>query len=545
MLITRGTSYEQVYDAFAWRVPEYFNIAEAACDRHAADPNKVALIHEQTDGQVRTYTFRDFQNNANRFANVLTGLGLKKGDRVAIMLGQDPEAAIAHLACWKAGLISIPVSCLFGPDAIEYRLNDCGAKVVLTDLADVPKVLEVRQRTPSLEAVFLIDGRESGAENFWTALKNASDRFTNVPTLADDPAVICYTSGTTGAPKGALHAHRILLGHMPGVEFHHNFFPQPDDLVWSPADWAWLAGLWGILMTAWFHGVPVLAHRGAGFDPEFAFHLMGKHRVRNALLVPTMLKMMRQVPNPHRFDINLRTAISGAEAVGVELFNWMKDTLDIVPNEVYGQTECNLCLVNCAEVMPSKPGSLGRPTPGKVTAIVDDAGQVASPGTIGHIAVKRPNPVMLLEYWNKPDATRDKYIGDWLITGDLGQMDDDGYFWFHGRSDDVITSSGYRIGPGEIEDAILRHPAVALAAAVGVPDPERTEVIKAFIVPADGHQGSDTLENEIREMVKSRLAKHEYPKMIEFVDALPMTTTGKIQRNVLRAREQEKSGKKG
>lgn len=538
MLINRAESYRAIYDSFRWQVPRRFNMARACCDRWARDPGRIALIHEQPDGQVRRYTFAELRGLSNRCANMLVGLGLQRGDRVLLLLGQRPEAAIVHLAAWRAGMVTALCSVLFGSDAVEYRVRNCGAKIVVTDAANLEKARE----SAGEARVICVDGAHDGADDFWALLMAGSDSFATVDTAADDPAYIVFTSGTTGPAKGALHAHRSLLGHVPCIEMQHDFFPQPGDLMWSPADWAWIAGLMDVLMPAWFHGVPVLAFRSAGFDPEQAFHMMAKHAVTTTLLVPTMPRLLKQVPDPlGRYDLRLRSLISGGETVGAEIIEWTQQTLGLRINEVFGQTECNLVLGHNAALMSPKPGSLGQPIPGHVGAVVDDAGNELPPGETGHIAFKRPDPVMLLEYWNNPVATKEKFVGDWLLTGDLGERDDDGYFWYRGRADDVITSAGYRIGPGEIEDALLRHPAVRLAAAIGVPDPVRTESIKAFIVLAEGHQPSENLEREIRELVKTRLARHEYPRAIEFVDSLPTTTTGKIVRRELRERERLRS----
>jgi len=537
MLIKRSATYREIYDAFRWEVPARFNIAVACCDRWAGDPQRVALIHEQPDGDARRYTFAELQALSNRCANMFVGLGLQRGDRVLVLLGQRPEAAIAHLGAWRAGMISVVCSVLFGADAVQYRVQTSGAKLVITDDANLAKAVEAADGA----RVLCVDGTGDGADDFWALLRMGADTFATVDTAAEEPAFIVFTSGTTGPAKGALHAHRALLGHMPCVEMQHDFFPQRGDVAWSPADWAWIAGLMDVLMPTWFHGMPVLAFRSVGFDPEEAFHMMAKHEVTNALLVPTMIRLMKQVPNPRaRYDLKLRSLISGGEAVGAEIIEWTQETLNVRINEVFGQTECNLVLGHNATLMPAKPGSLGQPIPGHIGAVVDDDGKELPPGEVGHIAFKRPDPVMLLEYWKNPQASADKFVGDWLLTGDLGQRDDDGYFWYRGRGDDVITSAGYRIGPGEIEEALLRHPAVRLAAAIGVPDPVRTETIKAFVVLAEGQQPTETLEGEIREFVKTRLARHEYPRAIEFLDSLPTTTTGKIMRRELREREQAK-----
>jgi acetyl-CoA synthetase len=537
----RMQTYDQLYASFRWDIPARYNIASDVCDRHAADPGKIALIGEGLDGKVWQMTFRDVQRKANKLANFLLSIGLAKGDRVMLLLGQNPWTAVGHVACWKAGLVSVPVSVLFAADAVAFRLGHVAARVLITDLANLPTAVRAREQAVETVRIFVIDGREPDAETLPDAIESARDTFTNVDTAADDPAFLNFTSGTTGNPKGALQAHRSMLGHLPGAEFCLDFFPQPHDLMWSPADWSWLAGLMDVLMPAWYHGVPVFTFRAARFDPEQAFAMIGRHRVRTALLVPTMLRLMRQVPDPvGRFGANLRAIYSGGEPVGKELLEWSAEVLKMPINEVFGQTECNLVLGSNASVMPIKPGSIGRAVPGHVAAIVDDAGQTLPPGTTGHIAIRRPDPVMMLEYWHNAEATRDKYAGDWLITGDLGVCDEEGYFWFQGRADDVITSGGYRIGPAEIEDALVRHPAVVMAAAIGVPDAVRTESIKAFVILKDGFPTGPQLAEEIRAFVREHLAKHEVPREIEFVEALPMTNTGKIQRRKLRDAERAK-----
>ena len=540
-------NYEQLHAAFRWRIPARYNIAADVCDRHAADPDKIALIGEDANGAVWHMTFAEVQRRANKLANLLVSLGLRKGDRVMLLLGQHPWAAIGHVACWKAGLVSSPASTLFAPDALAYRLNTAGMRVVITEVAQLENISQARKLAPVVEHVFVVDGQAPNAPSLEEAVAPARDSFVNVDTAADDPAFLNFTSGTTGNPKGALQAHRSMLGHLPGVEMGLDFFPQPGDCMWSPADWAWLAGLMDVLMPAWFHGVPVLTFRAPRFDPEQAFAMLGRHRVRTALLTPTMLRLMRGVADPvGRYGIDLRAVMSGGEAVGKELHEWAAEALRTPINEVFGQTECNMVTGSSAAIMPVKFGSIGRGAPGHIVGIVDDAGQSLRAGETGNIAVKSPDPVMMLEYWNNPEATRNKYAGGWLLTGDLGHCDEDGYLWFHGRADDVITSAGYRIGPSEIEDALTRHPAVMLAAVIGVPDPLRTESIKAFVVLRAGAAPEPELVDEIRDFVRKHLAKHEVPRDIEFVPSLPMTTTGKILRRVLRDAERAKtSGARG
>ncbi len=539
-LLTEGDSFATVRDAFTWDVPERINMGWQVCDRHAQEtPTRTGLIVAEADGGRRDYSWSELAQLSNQMANVLQAKGLKRGDRFGILLSQCVEAAISHVAAWKMGAISIPLFALFGEEALAFRLKDSGAKIIITEDIHLAKIDAIRDQLPDLELVLLIDGKDGAKSvDFWRAMDQAKDAFEIVDTAATDPSYIIYTSGTTGNPKGALQGHRSLIGHTPAIEFFHDFMPQPGDLMWTPADWAWIGGLMNCLMGAWYHGVPVLAHRARKYDPEQALRLMADYNVRNTFMPPTALKMMRAVADIPSYGVNLRTVACAGEPMGVELLDWGRSALGVSFNEFYGQTECNLVVANCQKIMKVKPGSMGRAVPGHTVAVIDAEGQQVSPGTVGQIAVKAPDPVMMLEYWNNPAATKAKYLGDWLLTGDQGTMDDEGYFRFVGRDDDVITSAGYRIGPGEIEDCLTKHPAVELAAAIGVPDAVRTEVIKVFVKLMPGHNGSPDLEEDIRAFVKTRLSPHEYPRLIAFVDALPLTSTGKIRRKDLRDAEQ-------
>lgn len=538
-MLKPGNSYEEVYNHFQWQIPEYYNIGVDICDKWAHQKYRLALIYEKEDGHHEKYTFWELKRLSNRFANALVAHDLQAGDRVGILLSQSVETALAHIATYKVGGIAIPLFTLFGPDALEYRLSNSQAKCLVTDKSNLAKIEQIREKLPYLQTIFVVEGGpNAGVTDFWEALNQGSDRFAARQTGADDPALIIYTSGTTGPPKGALHAHRTLLGHLPGVEFPQNLFPEEDDLFWTPADWAWIGGLIDVLFPSWHHGIPVVAHRARKFDPEHAFYLIARHGIRNAFLPPTALKMMRQVENPrNRFDFEMRSIGSGGETLGEELLEWAQQNMGVTVNEFYGQTEVNLVVSNCERIMTVRPGSMGRAVPGHVVEIVDDDGNLLPPGTTGNVAVKRPDPVMFLEYWKNPQATRDKFVGDWSLMGDLAQKDSDGYFWFVGREDDVITSAGYRIGPGEIEDCLIKHPAVAMAAVVGIPDELRTEIIKAFIVLKSGIRPDQGLKTEIKDFVRTRLAAHEYPREVEFIDELPLTATGKIIRKDLRERE--------
>ena len=534
-MLVRAQSYEETVRRFAWTVPPRFNIAHSVCDRHVG-AGREALVHQDAQGAVTRYSFDDLHGLSCRFANALAALGAGRGDRVAILLPQGPETLVAHLAAYRMGAIALPMFSLFGPEAIEYRLRDSEACVVVTSDAGLAKIEPIWPALPSLRAVVNVEGGRGGrVHGFQELVARASPAHQRIDTAADDPALILYTSGTTGQPKGVLHAHRVLLGILPGVEFPHDFFPQPGDRIWTPADWAWAGGLLDVLLPALHHGVPVLACRLPKFDAGIAFDLLAQHGIRNAFMPPTALKIMRQQAAP-RSPLRMRSVASGGERLGGDMLDWGRATFGVTINEFYGQTEANLVIGNCATLMPTRDGSMGRAIPGHEVAVIDADGAAMPPGQAGSIAVRAPDPVMFLRYWRNPEATARKFRGDWLLTGDLGVRDEDGYFWFHGRDDDVIISAGYRIGPDEVEGCLAAHPAVAMVAVVGVPDALRGEVVKAFVVPREGHAAGPELAADIQGYVKARLSGHEYPREIEFLDEMPMTITGKIMRRELRNR---------
>lgn len=543
-VLKAADTYPQLRERFAWQIPERYNMGVDVCDKWAArEPDRLALIHAAADGSVDEYTFGRLRDCSNRLANVLRAQGVERGDRVAILLPQCPETAYGHIAVHKLGAISIPLFTLFGADALAYRLSDSGARCVITDTRGAARLAALRSDLPALTSVLCIDGPCDTGVDLRAEMAAASPQFDPVDTSADDPALIIYTSGTTGQPKGALHAHRVLLGHLPGVEMSHDFFPQPGDRIWTPADWAWIGGLLDVLMPALHHGVPVVARRFEKFQPEAAYQLLQDFGVRNAFIPPTALKMLRGVEQPReRWSFQLRSVASGGESLGAELLDWGRKNLGVTINEFYGQTECNMIVSSCAALEEPVPGAMGFPVPGHELAIVDDAGTPVPDGEQGNIAVRSPDPVMFLEYWNNPDATRAKYVKRWLITGDVGWRRPDGRLSFVGRNDDVITSSGYRIGPGEIEDCLLQHPAVQMAAVVGKPDPLRTEIVMAYVVLRPDYAPGDALVAELQDWVRQRLAAHEYPREIAFLETLPMTTTGKVIRNELRRRAAQSAG---
>jgi acetyl-CoA synthetase len=451
--------------------------------------------------------------------------------------------AIAYMAIFQMGAIALPLSHLFGPDALEYRINHAEASVAIVEPATIGNLWAVKPRLATLKHVIGVAGaREAGVHAWESLLQKASADFQSADTAADDPALIIYTSGTTGAPKGALEAHRLLIGNLSGFVHSHDFFPQPGDIFWSPADWAWAGGLFDALLPTWAFGLPILGYRGR-FDAEKAYYLLDKYGIRNSFLFPTALKlMMKAVPEPaKKYSIKLRSVMSAGESVGVTVFEWGREQLGVTINEMFGQTEINYVVGNCQAAWPVKPGSIGRAYPGHRVAVIDDTGAEVKRGELGEIAIdRRGDPVFFLVYWKNPQATRDKFVGDWGLTGDQGRMDEDGYLWYQGRSDDVIKSAGYRIGPAEIESCLVKHPAVANAAVIGKSDETRGAIVKAFIVLQPGFSGDKELIEKIQDHVRGRLAPYEYPREIEFIDALPMTTTGKVQRKELRKREEAK-----
>jgi acetyl-CoA synthetase len=439
--------------------------------------------------------------------------------------------------------VVLPLFTLFGEEALEYRMSNAEASALITDVSQLPKVLAVRGKLPHLKTIIVIGAGKDGAEflDWDRQLGAASDQFKTVDTHAEDPALLIYTSGTTGQPKGALHAHRMMIGCIPAVEQMLGHWPRGNEIMWTPAEWAWIAGLYDALFPAWYYGTPVLAHRFAKFDPERAFAMLAKHRVGVSFIPPTALKMMRQVPEPRkRWDYDLRALFTGGEAMGEELLAWGRETFGTTISEGYGQTEMNLMTLNSPDWFEVRPGSCGRACPGRKVAIVDSQGNVLPPGEDGQIAGWRHDPIVMLEYWRNPEATRAKYAGDWLLTGDLGRIDEDGYVYFKSRDDDVITSGGYRIGPGEIEECLMKHPAVAMVGVVGIPDKVRTEIVKAFVQLRPEVAPSEGLKADLANHVKTRLAAHEYPREVEFVTELPLTTTGKIMRRELRRLDAEK-----
>ncbi|SPA49301.1 acyl-CoA synthetase [Cupriavidus taiwanensis] len=567
---SRRDDYRALYESFRWEIPAQFNIAEACCGRWARDPatmDRIAVYTEHEDGRRNAHSFAYIQAEANRLSAALRALGVARGDRVAIVMPQRIETVIAHMAIYQLGAIAMPLSMLFGPEALAYRIAHSEAGVAIADETSIDNLLAARPECPTLATVIAAGDARGRGDHDWDLLLAAQlPTFVAEQTKADEAAVLIYTSGTTGPPKGALIPHRALIGNLTGFVCSQNWYPQHDDVFWSPADWAWTGGLWDALMPALYFGKPIVGYQGR-FSAERAFELLERYAVTNTFLFPTALKqMMKACPEPRRhYDIRLRALMSAGEAVGETVFGWCRDALGVLVNEMFGQTEINYIVGNCTAQndderlgWPARPGSMGRPYPGHRVQVIDDEGRPCAPDEDGEVAVcatdsaGHPDPVFFLGYWKNDAATAAKYTERdglrWCRTGDLARVDADGYLWYQGRADDVFKSSGYRIGPSEIENCLLKHPAVSNCAVVPSPDPERGAVVKAFVVltpsVARSFDGDAALVAELQAHVRGQLAPYEYPKAIEFIDQLPMTTTGKIQRRVLRLLEEERAGKR-
>ena len=603
-------SYTALHSQFGWHVPEDFNIAQVCCERWAKQtPNAVAIrehASKQSLTKSRTYTYLQLQQAANFLSAKLTNLGVKRGDRVAIVLPQRFETAVAYMAVLQMGAIAVPLSMLFGPDALEYRINDSDAVVALVDEVSEPALRKIQSNCPKLVSIMPLAGVFIAS----TAIKSIVKNRFQIATKANDGAILIYTSGTTGPPKGALIPHRALIGNLTGFVCSQNWFgfpsvrPEPVEglrkkastssartdvfsvptdskaVFWSPADWAWTGGLMDALLPTLYFGREIVAFNGR-FSPEATFELLQTQRVTHTFLFPTALKaMLKAVPEPKKhYQLRLKAIMSAGEAVGDAVYDYCRDKLGVIVNEMFGQTEINYIVGNCAVKYPSKANSMGKPYPGHNVAVIDDDGNICPDGVPGDVAVNRfdihgqPDPIFFLGYWKNEAATQAKFTGDWCRTGDLATRDADGYLWYSGRADDVFKAAGYRIGPSEIENCLVKHPAVANAAVVPKPDAERGAVVKAYVVLAAGYaekyginyainliaakainttdRGINTPKNEVfsektlilelQAHVKALLAPYEYPKEIEFMEALPMTTTGKVQRRVLRVQEEERA----
>jgi acetyl-CoA synthetase len=580
MAVSQGRdNHSRMHAGFRWQVPEYFNIAQVCCTRWAQKARAVERTAIRAHGAgsgAEFLSYADLQTRSNALSHMLARLGVQRGDRVAVVMPQRFETAIAYMAIFQLGAVAMPLSMLFGPDALEYRLRDSEAVVAICDESSIANVVSVRDQCPLLRTLVGVGGAAIHADlDYDVEIVRQRTDFVAAKTKADEGAVLIYTSGTTGPPKGALIPHRALIGNLPGFVCSQNWFgfdgkanKETSAVFWSPADWAWTGGLMDALLPTLYFGRPIVSYNGR-FSPELAFTLMQEHGVTHTFLFPTALKaMMKAYPEPEKqFTLKLQAMMSAGEAVGDAVFTYCRDHLGVTVNEMFGQTEINYIVGNCSMNgrtdggigWPARPGSMGRGYPGHRVAVIDDEGNECPPGVAGDVALNRydvhgdPDPIFFLGYWKNEAATRNKSTGDWCRTGDLATRDEDGYLWYQGRADDVFKAAGYRIGPSEIENCLVKHPAVINAAVVPKPDRERGALVKAFVVLSPdfaatrASNGADSgafdaqLIAQLQAHVKGKLAPYEYPKEIEFIEALPMTTTGKVQRRVLRLQEEERA----
>jgi acetyl-CoA synthetase len=600
--------YAEIYQDFRWHVPHEYNMAHVCCRRWAENPvttkNRAVTLHYAAAlGQKNikspaqsplSLSYGELYKQANQFSGVLAGLGVKRGDKVAIILPQCLETAVAYMAVLQMGAVAVPLSQLFGVDALEYRLQDSGTVVAVVDESTAANVAAVRSRCPELRTVVGVGigmavGSAAGTADiqFASACAKMPATYTAAKTKAEDAAVLIYTSGTTGPPKGALIPHRALIGNLTGFVASQNWFGFDADVhaagavthrrktvFWSPADWAWTGGLMDALLPTLYFGKEIIAHHGR-FSPEIAFDILQSHQVTHTFLFPTALKaMMKAFPKPREhFKLKLQAIMSAGEAVGDAVYTYCEQQLGTRVNEMFGQTEINYIVGNCNRYWPSKPGSMGKAYPGHWVAVINEASELCKPGEVGEVAVNHldihgtPDPVFFLGYWRNQSATEKKTTAcktgqRWCRTGDLAYADEEGYLWYQGRADDMFKAAGYRIGPSEVENCLVKHPAVLNAAVVPKPDKERGAVVKAYIVLtpefvtkiatknianylinklAFDEKAAQELKKSIQAHVRGLLAPYEYPKEIEFIEALPMTTTGKVQRRVLRLQEEERA----
>ena len=538
--LTQFTSYSDLEEQFEWDFPDEYNIAARILRGREKDRQTTALIHHRDDGQVESWSYWNLAVLTRRVADYLTSKGVGRGDRVGISTPQGPETAAIHLAVYSIGAIAVPMSLIYGEDTYRHIISDSGAVLVFAGAMPAEHIRGLRAELPDLTTL-VVFSRDAGAgeDGFDEALKSGNGADVSYEATSPlDPAMILYTSGTTGPPKGALHGHRILEAYLLTFLLFFDIDLDESTVFWTPSDWAWVGGLLDILLPGLALGHPVLAN-SERFSADNAYRLIERHGVTHIFLAPTALKMMTQIENPNAHaNLDIRVIASGGEAVAAELHQWARVNLDAVINEFYGLTEVNHLAGSCARLFPSKPGSMGLPYPGRTVGLIDDDGNPTAPGVVGQIVVRPGDPTQMLRYWNNEEATAARYVNGWMLTGDLAQRDDAGYIIFQGRNDDIISSAGYRIGPAEIEELLVEHVKVADAAVIAKPDPVRGSIVKAVVQVSSGVSGDDALIAELQQLVRDRLGAYKYPRDVEFMDELPKTVTGKLNRRLLTEREE-------
>jgi acetyl-CoA synthetase len=524
-------------ERFAIRWPADTNIHAMTLGRHLGPEarDRTALIYEAPDGTITRQSFAEVDSAATGLAATLRAAGFGRGDFIGLHLGQHPDTAVAHMAICKIGAVAVTLSQLYGPDTLAHALNDCRARAILTDRA-AWEALDAKD-FPHLTHVWMRDPLP-GALDLGQAIATDAPGFAPEFTGADDPALLMYTSGSTGKPKGILHGHRVLAAYTPSIALFFNLSMADDDAVfWSPSDWAWVGGLLDMLFPAWMAGRPIATSLDR-FSADQAYAFLSRHRVTHTFLAPTAIKRLAQEPDPRgKHDLALRVICTGGEALAAETLDWAERRLGVVCNEFYGMTEVNHLIGNCAALYPRRAGSMGRAYPGHHVELVDAEGTPVPDGEPGEVVTPATSPTRFLGYLNNPGKEAEMRLGPWLRTHDLAVRDADGYFWYKGRSDDLIKSSGFRIGPAEIEDCLLAHPAVAECAVIGKPDPDRGQVVKALVRVRAGHDATDTLTADLIAHVRARLGPYKAPRAVEYLADFPMTSSGKINRRALRDRE--------
>ncbi|UTW08138.1 acyl-CoA synthetase [Pseudomonas benzenivorans] len=533
MLIQPGVlSYERLFNDFVWDVPKHINIAELICDRHARTTPLGTAVIEDSERGVRRFTFAALKQLSDNLACRLRKLGINRGDRVVIILGQDVEALVSHLAIFKLGAISVPIAGLYTGDGLSFRINDCAASLVITDRSGADKLNGLD--LPSVVHRAVIHQQAEGHElDFDELLLDSGDELEPVQTEANQPALIFYTSGTTGNPKGALHGHRIVNGHLPCFQLGFEMAPKNADVFWTASDWSWLGSLGDVVFPALYFGHPLVASPGR-FSVRRSYQLMQRHRVTCPYLATAVLRKMRAERSNEKLELHVRAIMTGGEALAPEVLKWAQVIFNAPVNDEFGLTESNQTSVCCTSLYEAPANSVGRITPGKRVCIIDSEGQPLQPGVTGEIAIWYDDPTNMLGYWNQPQKTADRIINGWLRSGDRGMLDDQGYLYYYGRLDDLIMVNGLRVGPDEVENQLAAHDKVAEAGVIGVPDERSGEAIVAFVRLRDGIEADQRLKDELQAFVKQRLAAHCYPKFITFVRDFSVTSTGKIRRADLR-----------
>ncbi|TCP59381.1 acetyl-CoA synthetase [Tumebacillus sp. BK434] len=537
--MTIDKAYEQQVKAFTLDVPEMYNFAKQVDDYADLHPDQLAVHWENEAGDVLQLTYGALKTASNRWANAVQKLGLTRGARAIVLLPRSLEAYIVYLGLIKSGTVVMPGSEMLRPKDIEYRANHAGAQAVIAFGDITSEVDQIREQCPTLTTFVIVGSEKAGWTSYEALVADESTEFTAVETRSDEMAFLSYTSGTTGGPKGVIHTHAWPYAHQK-ISATYWFDVQPGEMAWATAGPGWAKWIWSPFVSILGKGGTAFVYAGR-FNPETYLSLLAKHPIAVLCSTPTEYRLMAKVDNMERFKPQaLRSACSAGEPLNREVIDAFQKHLGITVRDGYGQTENSLLVGNFVG-LDVRPGSMGRPSPGVNIGIIDEDGNVVPTGSVGDIAVHKDAPILFQGYLNDAERTGRAFRGDWYVTGDQGKVDADGYIWFEGRADDIIISSGYTIGPFEVEDALVQHPDVAECAAVAAPDPDRGHIVKAFVVLKRPEQASDAKVKELQEHVKNLTAPYKYPRAIEFVDSLPKTTSGKIRRVELRAAERDKA----